>query len=59
MSNTTNVDIRVEEEKLIIEIDLTKRFGKSKKGNSEIVATANLPVDNHPGMHLGLNVFTR
>jgi len=51
-----NVKTTVKDKKLIIEIDLTKRFGASKSGKSEIIATTagNIDVD---GVKLGLNCY--
>ena len=53
-----NVDIRKEKDKIIIEIDATKEFGRSKKGVSIIVAST---LGNHqiPGTDivLGLNAY--
>jgi hypothetical protein len=56
-----NVEMRVEKNKLIIEVDLTKTFGPSKSGKTMIVAStsgnAGLPGVNKEQIKVGLNVF--
>jgi len=53
-----NVDIRVENGKAIIVVDLTKNFGRSKSGKSTIIATTegNMAI---PGTDakMGLNIY--
>ena len=51
-----NLNIRKEGNKMIIELDLTKEFGKSKSGKTTIVATTggNVLVE---GVTVGLNVY--
>lgn len=60
---TKNVKTEVDKDGiLIIEIDLTKDFGKSKKGKSTIVASTGgfLPIGNwEEGVALNLNVVKR
>ena len=57
-----NVDMRIEGERLIVEIDLTKDFGNSKSGKTIIVASsegnATLPKP-YEHIKLGLNVFKK
>lgn len=54
-----NIEYKVENEKLIITIDLTKTFGESKSGKSIIVATTsgNVPVEGTDDIKLGLNCY--
>jgi len=54
-----NVKARIEHDNmLVLTVDLTKTFGKSKSGKSIIVGTSGtVPVPNHPELRYGLNVF--
>lgn len=54
-----NVEIRVEKEKLIIEVDLKKSYGPSKSGKTVIIASTsgNAPVPGKEGVKIGLNVY--
>ena len=56
-----NVVVRVEGNKLVLEVDLTQDFGKSTSGKTTIVASSegNAPVPGHPGIQIGLNVFKK
>lgn len=56
-----NVEVRIEGNKLILEVDLTKEFGPSSSGKTIIVASSegNAPVPDHPGIQMGLNVFKK
>lgn len=55
-----NVEFKVEKNKLVITVDLTKRFGPSKSGKTEIVATSGGNADTgHEGVKFGLNVFAK
>ena len=49
------------EENLIITINLTKEFGRSKSGKSTIIATTagNISIPDHPDIHLGLNLYRK
>lgn len=55
----TNAIFTVKDNKLIIEIDLTKEFGLSGSGKSTTVATTsgNVPVPGHENIKVGLNVY--
>lgn len=57
----TEVFIVKGEENLIITINLTKEFGKSKSGKSNIIATTagNISIPDHPDIHLGLNLYRK
>lgn len=54
-----NVELRVEKEKLIIEVDLKKSFGPSKSGKTIIIASTsgNALVPGKDGVKVGLNVY--
>lgn len=54
-----NMTVRVEGDKLIIEVDLKGDMGKSGSGKSIGVASShgNVRVEGAPGVMLGLNVF--
>jgi hypothetical protein len=52
-----NVKTTVKGKKLTIEVDLGKRFGPSKSGKSEIIATTAGNVDVGNGVKLGLNCY--
>jgi len=59
--NGKNVEMSTEGDVLIIRVDLTKRFGRSRSGKTEIVATTggNISVPGHEDVKLGLNLYTR
>jgi hypothetical protein len=54
-----NIETRVQGEKLIITIDLTKNFGVSSSGKSLIIATSegNVPVPGREDIKIGVNVY--
>jgi hypothetical protein len=58
-----NVNLEVSEDgkHLVIRVDLTKSFGPSSTGKSEIVASTqgNAPVPNTDRIMLGLNLFRK
>ena len=56
-----NCDVRVEGDKLVVTIDLTKRFGLSSSGKTTIVSTTEGPigVPGHEHIKLGVNVYTK
>lgn len=49
------------DENLIITINLTKDFGRSKSGKSTIIATTsgNVSIPDHSDIHLGLNLYRK
>lgn len=57
----TNIKMDVKDDKLIMEIDLTKTFGPSKSGKTIIVASThgNVTVPENPNIKIGLNVYTK
>ena len=56
-----NVDIKVDGNKLILTVDLTKTFGPSKSGKTTIIATTSgpvsVPIPGQTGVQVGLNVY--
>jgi hypothetical protein len=57
----TNVETKVEGDKLTITVDLSKTVGRSKSGKSVIIATTSgsVTVDTKRGpVKVGLNVYT-
>jgi hypothetical protein len=55
----TNVEMRVEGNKLVITADLSKDFGPSKSGKTIIIATTggNVSVPGHEAVKVGLNIY--
>ncbi len=55
-----NIECKIEKNKLIITVDLTKKHGKSKSGKNEIIATTsgNASVPGREDVKIGLNVYT-
>lgn len=54
-----NVKMEVKENKLLIEIDLTKNFGTSKSGKSVIIASTGGNVKVKDNINIGLNVYDK
>ena len=54
-----NVDVKIEKGKAIITVDLSKRFGPSKSGKSEIIGTTGGNVEVTDGVFMGLNVYKK
>lgn len=56
-----NIEMTVKGDELVIKIDLTKDYGRSKSGKSTIIATTagNLSIPDHPDIHLGLNLYRK
>lgn len=56
-----NINLELKGDILVITIDLTKEFGKSKSGKSNIIATTagNISIPNHSDLHLGLNLYRK
>ena len=54
-----NVEMKVDGQKLIITVDLTKEFGKSSSGKTTIVATTagNVSVPGHDDIKIRLNCY--
>jgi hypothetical protein len=56
-----NVAVKVEGNKLVIEVDLTKELGPSSSGKTILIASSegNANVPGHEGMKFGLNVYRK
>jgi len=56
-----NIEMKVEGDKLVIAVDLSKRFGKSSSGKSIIIASSegNQSVPGKEEIKIGLNVYTK
>jgi len=56
-----NIEMKVEGDKLIITVDLSKRFGKSSSGKSILIASSegNQSVPGKEEIKMGLNVYTK
>jgi hypothetical protein len=54
-----NVEMKVDGQKLIITVDLSKEFGKSSSGKTTIIATTagNVSVPGHDEIKIGLNCY--
>ncbi len=53
-----NVQYKVDGSKLVVEIDLTQRFGLSKSGKTVMIASTEGNKEVDTGIYLGLNVYT-
>lgn len=56
-----NVEMTVKGNELIIKVDLTKSFGMSGSGKTEIIASTqgNVKIEGKEGMFVGLNVYKK
>lgn len=55
-----NVEIKIEGNQAIIKIDLSKEFGLSKSGKSQVIATSEGNVSiGFEDVKMGLNVYRR
>ena len=56
-----NVEMKVEDNILIMKVDLTKDFGPSSSGKTIIIASTegNVVVDGHEEAKIGLNVYRK
>jgi predicted membrane protein len=54
-----NVDMKVTGKKLTITVDLAKEFGRSKSGNSIIIASTmgNVSIPGNEDVKIGLNIY--
>ena len=54
-----NIEMKIEQGKLMITVDLTKELGPSASGKSVIIATTegNVDVPGAPNVKIGLNVY--
>jgi hypothetical protein len=56
-----NVTVKVEGNKLVIEVDLTKELRPSSSGKTILIASSegNANVPGHEGVKFGLNVYRK
>jgi len=56
-----NVAVKVQGNKLTVEIDLKKSQGPSRSGKTEIIGTTsgNVSVEGHEGVCLGVNCYRK
>lgn len=56
-----NMEMQLDGDKLIITVDLSKRFGKSSSGKSIIIASSegNQALPGAEEIKIGLNVYTK
>ncbi len=54
-----NIDLKIDGDILTIKIDLSKNFGKSKSGKTEIIASTagNVSVPGREEVKLGINCY--
>lgn len=54
-----NVDIKIEGNKAIITVDLSKDHGPSKSGKTRIIASTegNISLPDRPEIKMGLNIY--
>jgi hypothetical protein len=54
-----NIETKVQGEKLIITVDLSKSYGLSGSGKSEIIASTegNISLPGHEEVKIGVNVY--
>jgi len=56
-----NVEMKVEGQKLVLTVDLSKSHGPSSSGKTTIVGSTqgNQLIPGHPGVFVGVNVFKK
>jgi len=57
----SNVNAKVDGNTLTIKVDLSQDQGPSRSGKTHIIATTsgNVPVEGHPDVKLGLNIYRK
>ncbi len=57
----TNVCMKVDGDILTITVNLKERYGRSKSGKTEIIATTggNVSSPSNPDIKIGLNVYSK
>jgi hypothetical protein len=57
----TNCIMDVKDNILTITVDLSKRYGPSKSGKTEVIATTsgNVSAPENPDIKIGLNIYTK
>jgi hypothetical protein len=56
-----NIEMKLEGQKLVITVDITKDFGESKSGKSITIASTegNIPIPEHDDIKIGLNIYRK
>lgn len=56
-----NVEMKVEENTLIIKVDFSKEYGESKSGKTIIIASTdgNTSIPDNPDVKIGLNIYKK
>ena len=56
-----NVDMKLNGEKLVITVDISKDFGQSKSGKSITIASTegNISLPDHEDIKIGLNIYRK
>jgi hypothetical protein len=56
-----NIEMKVEGNKLFIEVDLSKDFGESKSGKSITIASTegNISIPGNEEIKIGLNIYKK
>ena len=56
-----NVEMKVEDNILIIKVDLTKEYGPSSSGKTIIIASTegNISIPNKEDIKIGLNIYKK
>ncbi len=59
--NLTNLDVKIEGDKLILTVDLTQRHGQSKSGKNTIIASSrgNVAVPGREDIIMGVNFYEK
>jgi hypothetical protein len=54
-----NITMSIKGTQLTVAIDLSKRFGKSASGKTDIIATTagNVEIEGQPGCKIGINAY--
>lgn len=54
-----NIKVEAKGNALVMSVDLTKSFGPSKSGKSEIIATTSGNIEVAPGIFAGINIYKK
>ena len=56
-----NVDMKLNGDKLVITVDISKDFGQSKSGKSITIASTegNISLPEHEDIKIGLNIYRK
>ena len=56
-----NIEMKLEGQKLVITVDITRDFGESKSGKSITIASTegNISIPEHDDIKIGLNIYRK